>query len=229
MDQNNNSNSKPEQIIIHKNNSTPLVAAIIFLALVIGAGAIYVGDKNNNSKITPLTPTLTSVLKPTTPTQTPENIDSLPSWEIHESKKMKDLSFPGFNINYPPEWTLKEERNDIMTTITLKKGGSEIKITQSPTGGNLCVFEGNLPEGPANDYRSRQYKDIVIDNITFRRTQQDQNPGTTNYTFCSNSDTSKESFGIPTFIGNITYIVTGNDETTLSEMDQILSTIKIVN
>ncbi len=39
---------KSQPMVVRKNNNAPLVGAIIFLALVIGAAAIYLGTQNNN-------------------------------------------------------------------------------------------------------------------------------------------------------------------------------------
>lgn len=229
MDQQ-NSNSKPDPIIIHRSNNVPLIAAIIFLALVIGAVGIYIG--NNNGEVSGLEQRTIPTPPPSTQTQAPSPSPTLYqtevlNWESYVSAKMKDLSFSGYSLSYPFEWSQKEEKNEITSTLTLTKDGNEIKIYQAPTGGNRCVFEGNLPEGPTNDYRGKPYIDIKIGDITLRRVQPDQGPGKITYSFCSNSETSQNSFGIPTVIGNITYTLAKNDPAILSEMDKILLTIKI--
>lgn len=216
---------KPQPIVIRKNNNAPLVGAIIFLALVIAATAFYLGGQ----KELPITTTVPTP-QPTTPPPTPTIIsDPTAGWTKFTSTKMKDLAFAQFMISYPPAWIEKEEKNELTNTITFTKGEAEIKIYQAPMGGSACIFEGEMPEGPATDYRKAKYVDIKNKSeIILRRITPDTLNGKVTYSFCSNSLQSPTTFGIPTLFGGITYTLTNPSETDLKEMDTILSTLLLV-
>lgn len=216
---------KAQPVIIHKNNNAPMVGAIIFLALVIGAAAIFLGMQKRTEIAMSTNPTPTSA--PTSaPSQaaTPTAALEEKNWENFTTTKMKDLSFPAYSISYPFEWKQETKKDDISTTLTLTKDGNEIKIYQAPMGGGQCVFTGEMPEGPASDYRKSEYVDITAGTTTIRRVTATTKPKTT-YAFCSNG-TDKNSYGSPTTFGGITYTVAANDEATLKEMDSILATLK---
>jgi hypothetical protein len=221
---------KPEQMVIHKNSNAPLVGAIIFLAVVIGAAAYYVGTKKPASETvmapTPIPASPTS--QQPSPIVSPTN--DVSSWQSYSSLKMKDLSFPGYTISYPADWVKSVTRDDITDTLTLKKGVYEIKIYQAPTGGSQCVFEGEIPEGPASDYRKTEFVEIKAGDITLRRVLTASGPGgKTAYSLCSNNPNSKTSFGTPTIFGHISFSAYSKEDATLLEMDKIVSTLKSSN
>jgi hypothetical protein len=108
--------------------------------------------------------------------------------------------------------------------VTLTKDGNEIKIYQASMGGSQCIFTGELPDGPASDYRKSEYVDIKAGTATIRRVTTTVKSKTT-YAFCSNG-TNKDSYGSPTTFGGITYTLTNDDVVTLKEMDSILATLK---
>ncbi len=214
---------KAQPVIIRKNNNAPMVGAIIFLALVIGAAAIYLGMQKRTEIAINANPTPTAA--PTTipsPAVSPTPGLEVKNWENYTSTKMKDLSFPAYSISYPFEWTQQTTKNDVSSTVTISKDGNEIKIYQAPVGGSQCIFTGDMPDGPASDYRKSEYVDIVAQDTTIRRVTATEKP---TYTFCSNG-TDKNSYGTPTKFGAITYTLTKNDPEILKEMDSILATLK---
>ena len=216
---------KPPPPVVHKTSNAPLVGAIVFLALVIGATAFYFAtqDKETVTALAP-TPTTTQEL-PISPTATPASTD-----EIKEGKttftheKSKDLAFSGYTLVIPAGWTQKEEKTDLTHLLTLSKDDNIITIMQGPMGGNQCIFEGDMPDGPANDYRQSKYVDIKAGQVTLRRIEPEDNQ--TTYSFCSNSVNSQDTFGIPTPYGVITYKLAVKSASMLKEMDEILATIK---
>lgn len=213
---------KPNPVIIKRNNNAPLVGAILFLAVVIAATAYYVGTENETNQ--------TSNAPTPIPTQTPQSptpqVTNGIQWETITSKKMPDLAFSEFSISYPPDWEQKETQDTLTKTFTLTKDGNEIKIHQGPMGGNQCVFEGEVPDGPANDYTDTEFVEIKAGDITLRRIVTENVETPTIYSFCSNTPQSLDTFGIPTIFGVITYTLESVDETTLQEMDEILATLK---
>ncbi len=216
---------KTQQVVIHKNSNATLVGAIIFLALVIGAAAIYLGLQKASPQAA-VAPTPSPTKQPAgeatiQPTQALEEND----WENYTSTKMKDLSFPAYSISYPFEWKQTSKRDDITDTFTLTNGSYSIKIYQAPTGGGMCIFSGDLPDGPASDYRNSKFVDIPVGQITIRRIET-----TTGFAFCSNSVNNPNDFGTPTGFGAISYTTPAKaDPVKISEMDKIIATLKVIN
>lgn len=215
---------KPAPVIVRKSSNAPLVGAIIFLALVIGATAFYFATlKKDASVVAVPTPTIAPQAT-ASPTLTPLTADPSTNLVTYTHEKMKDLAFSAYSISYPPDWIKKEEKTELTSLLTLSKGGNEITIMQAPMGGNQCIFEGEVPEGPVNDFRDSEYVDIKTGEITLRRIVPE---GSTNaYSFCSNSIGSEDTFGVPTLYGNINYKLAAKSPIILTEMDKIISTLK---
>ena len=216
---------KQQQVVIHKNGNATLVGAIIFLALVIGAAAIYIGMQKASPQ-TAVVPT-PSIAQETSATVTPQPTQALEEndWENYTSTKMKDLSFPAYSISYPFEWKQTSKRDDITDTFTLTNGSYSIKIYQAPMGGGMCIFSGDLPDGPASDYRNSKFVDIAVGQITIRRIET-----ATGFVFCSNSVNNPNDFGSPTGFGAISYTTPVKaDPAIITEMDKIIATLKIIN
>lgn len=219
---------KPTPMVIRKSNNAPLIGAIIFLALVIGAAAIYLGSqRNSNLAVVAPTPTPQAAGQ-TVPTQEviPTNTLEENNWESHVNTKMKDLSFPAYSLSYPFEWKQTSNRDDITDTVTFTKEGNEIKIYQAPMGGSKCIFEGEVPTDFASDYTDSEFIEIVTPNITFRRIIPEKETGKVTYSFCSNNLSDKNSFTTPTAYGAISYTVNNPTPAILSEMDKIVATLK---
>lgn len=225
-----NENQQPTtQIIHHKSSNTLLVLIIVFLLLVIVGGAAYYFGLMKK-------PTTENVTANTTPTvaQQQENEKITPTTAPvlnltkYTNTKMKDLSFPSFSLSYSEGWIKTEEKSDIMQSVTFTKGAYIIKFNQGPMGGNMCIFEGEVPDGPASDYRNTKYVEIDANGILLRRLIADGQKGNTHtHSFCSNSTNSKTTFGIPTMFGVITYTTPSTpDAKTLEEMDGIIKTLQ---
>lgn len=217
---------KPQPMIVKKNNNAPLVGAIIFLALVIGAAAVYLGTQKNNEiavaiPTTP-TPTIATQNTPSSPPSASPVQDITLKWESANIPKLKDSSFYSFNIKHPADWVAKASKNEVSQTLTITKGKNEIKIYQAPMGGGGCIFEGDVPEGPFSDYRNASHVDIKVGNLTIKRVEVGKN----SYAFCGNSTNSISTFGVPTLFGVISYEVESSNAEILAEMDKILSTLK---
>ena len=220
--------SQPTTTIIHKKGSSKFLMLIIVLLLfvIVAGAAYYYGTIKPTKSETSILPSPTqSQVQEKLPTITPIQEKKLLTYS---STKMKGLSFPAYSINYPEGWVKSEEKSDIMQTLTLTKSDYSIKINQAPTGGNICVFEGTIPEGPANDYTKSKYVEINTGDIVLRRlVVEGQKNSPINHSFCSNSKTSKDSFGVPTFFGHLTYSTPANpDNAVLLEMDGIVKTLK---
>lgn len=225
-----NSPQPVTQIIHHKGSNTLLVLIIVFLLLVIvGGAAYYFGlmkqptTENVTANTTPTIAAQEQTTKEVTPTTT-----QVANLTKYTNPKMKDLSFPSFSLSYPEGWIKAEEKSDIMQSVTFTKGAYTIKINQGPMGGNMCVFEGELPEGPASDYRNTKYVEIDANGIQLRRlVTEGQKGNTVTHSFCSNSTNSKTTFGIPTMFGVITYTTPSTpDAKILEEMDGIIKSLQ---
>ncbi len=217
---------KSQPMIVKRNNNAPLVGAIIFLALVIGAAAIYLGTQKNNEiavaiPTTP-TPSVATQNTPTTPPSTSPIQDITLKWETANIPKMKNLSLSGYSIKYPAGWVAKESKDAVSQALTITKGGNILKIYQAPMGGSGCIFEGEVPEGPFSDYRNASHVDIAVGNLTIKRVEVGKN----SYAFCGNSTNSITTYGVPTMFGVISYEVESPNAEILAEMDKMLSTIK---
>lgn len=214
---------KPAPVVVHKSNNAPLVGAIIFLALVIGATAFYFATLKKEVAVT-VAPSPTPATQITTaPSPAATVAPEIATWKVFSHEKMKDLAFSAYSISHPEDWVTVENKDDLISTVTISKGENVITIMQGPMGGNQCVFTGDMPEGPANDYRNTDFVDIKAGEITMRRIVPEGN--TNSYSFCSNSIGS-ETFGVPTLYGAISYKLAKKDATIISEMDKIIATLK---
>lgn len=215
----------PPPVIVKKGNNAPLIGAIIFLALVIGASAIYLGlNRTSTTASTAPTPqptTASQISSRPTPTPVPQV-----TLKEYKSEKMKDLSFPAYTISHPADWEEKSTKNDITDSLVLTKGTNEIKIYQAPMGGGGCIFEGDVPDGPYNDYKNNDFEDIVAGDISIRRIIPNSETGKVTYPFCSNGPQNKSAYFTPTYFGVITYTVTDPTNEILTEMDGIIATLK---
>lgn len=218
----------PTPVIVHKSNNVPLVGAIFFLALVIGAAAIYFGMQKKSETVRQVPPTEITP-KPTATSELP--ITATPTTVVklvsYSSTKLKDNSLLAYSISYPENWTKDTKRDAITDTFTLTNNGDTITIYQAPVGGAGCIFEGKVPVGPANDYTKTKFVEVLANNITFRRVQEESKiPAETIYGFCSNNLSSQTTFGTPTLFGAISYKITSKNTAALSEMDKIVATLK---
>lgn len=219
----------PQAVVVHKSNNVPLVGAIIFLALVVAAAAVYLGMQKKPETASTIPPTST----PPTPTTTVETpITLTPSTKMkvlsYTSTKLKDNSASAYTISYPSDWQKDTKRDEISDLLTLTKGEYSIKIYQAPMGGSGCTFKGDAPSEMSQDYSNKEFVEIKTGDTTFRRVKIDVGkPPVPTYTFCASNPSTKGSFGSPTSFGAITYTVPATtDEVTLSQMDSVIASLK---
>jgi len=226
MEENPIAPTPPPPVIVKKGSNIPLVGAIIFLALTIIAAAIYLGTRANNaskdlnSSISPTSSPLSPspILEPTT-TPSLTKTQTIP--------KLKDSSFVSYSIEFPTTWIQElDTTNGVTSTFSLTKDGNEIKIYQAPMGGTLCIFEGEMPENFGSDYRDSEYVDIATEKNTLRRIIPEQQTGKVTYSFCGNNVEIPGVFNSPTQYGAITYTITDPTPEKLTEMDNILKTLR---
>lgn len=144
------------------------------------------------------------------------------------SKKLPQLSFMGYTLLYPSDWSLSEQRDEStsISTVTLTKDDYTLKIFQAATGGAGCIYEGDMPEGPASDYRNNKYKDLKTGFTTLRQTESPSS-GKMSYNYCQKSET-EDSYGQPTSVGHMSVStqVANPDPEIVSEFEKIVKSIK---
>lgn len=211
----------------------PLLIVLILLILLVPLGGYFLFNEVSKAKITP-TPSVspepsveteTSPTKYPSPTSTSINLD-----KSFTSAKFSDLSFSGYKLMYPSDWTLSEERDGSVpiSTVTLTKQGYTLKIFQAATGGAMCIYEGDMPEGPASDYRTNKFTDLTTGFGTLRQTESSNN-GKVGYAYCQ-KNTSDSSFSQPTSVGHmsVTTGVAAPDPKILEEIEAIVESIELV-
>ena len=222
---------EPEEVKKQKFLSSGWVkiGGTLLLVLLLVGGAYYFGTQKNTNiqpSDTP-TPTVSQVLEEGsgTPTQEPTKAVQTKSFT---SAKFSGLGFNGYSLMYPPDWALSEDRDNSVpvSTVTLTKQGYTLKIFQAATGGAQCIYEGDMPESPASDYRTNKYKDLITGFATLRQTESPSN-GKMAYSYCQ-KNTSDGSFGQPTTVGhmNLTTGVAVPDPKIVSEFEEIIKSIK---
>lgn len=215
----------PPPPIGQRNNMLLMILGAITL-LVVGLGAGYFlksSSGTDEKQVAQVTPT-----QATTPTPTATLVDDTANWLSYSNAKVKNLSLKQYTIKYPPTWTPGISHTDMTDEYTLTNGSYAIKIYQAPMGGAMCIFEGEMPQGPATDLRTTKFVDVTTTEGTmFRRyltTTPTPAPTTSTYNFCGTSD--EITWGSPTAFGGITYTTpTTPDENTLTEMDAIIKTL----
>lgn len=173
-----------------------------------------------------------------TPSPTPEEklqteLTPSPTIEVKEmktytSQKLTNISFKGFTLKYPADWTEEAERDDTVGSakLTLSKNEYSIIIQQGPMGGAQCIYEGVLPEGPANDLRGKAYVDIKTSFGNLRRTEEISG-GKMGYSYCQENEQEPGTYGSFTAVGALSSSAPVNaDKSILSELDEIIKSIQ---
>lgn len=204
------------------------IVGIVILLLIVAGSAYYLGTQQN--KVVP---------SPQPSISIPETQNTLPQstasdgqegqWQKYASKKLPGNSLSAYTIEHPSSWVKKVTREDETFDIfTLSKNDYSLEIWQGPTGGGGCIFEGDMPDGPYDDYRNIPYTEIEAGVGTLRRVPlKSDNPEQAVFGFCINHD--REFYGKPTIIGAISYRVpVSYDMSILKEMDEIVATLKEV-
>lgn len=194
---------------------------VMFLIIIVGAGAFLLGKKT---------------MQPTTVTPTPtafatKNIDSSVTQTITPIKTQQKevtaggvLSFPKYTLLLPKGWTSEREQGQDMDKLTLTKLGYKITISEAAFGGGGCLYPGDSPSEMAQTFSS--YVEINNPNgFVFRRGGGELSNGQRGWTVCQKG--SEGSFGAPTMFGHVN--ITGpenTDATVLAEIDSIFASIK---
>lgn len=193
----------------------------VLLFLAIAASAYFIGRRQVNFSNTP-TPT------PTTTSNQESNLqEAVPTTSKNVDKKKVSaggvVSFPAYEMLIPEGWQEKVQHNDVteIDILTLTNEGYEIRIMQGATGGALCLYPGDATfDGPSAEYPA--YQEITASNIILRRGGEE---GGDAFTFCEKKDDN--TYFQPTTFGHISYTLPeGYDQNMLSEMDEIVSTLK---
>ncbi|MBI4098060.1 MAG: hypothetical protein HY426_03395 [Candidatus Levybacteria bacterium] len=219
-----------EQIVESKSSETtsklPWIIVTILLVLVGVFGGYFLLSQTQKNQTPSPTTAPTSPTSQTSPTPEPTEAKETKTFS---SEKFKDLSFSGYSLQYPQDWTLSENRDEAVSpvsTVILTKDTYALKIYQAATGGAGCIYEGDLPESPASDYRNNEYKDLITGFATLRQTETPSG-GKMSYNYCQKSKT-EDSYGQPTNVGHmsVTTQVANPDTAIISEIEEIVKSIK---
>jgi hypothetical protein len=172
-----------------------------------------------------------SVQEQTSPTIAPPS--PTPAWLMHTSPKIPSLHISGYTLSYPHDWNMTYTNDGGISETRLSQNGYAIVIYQAPMGGAKCVFKGENPPKymdllpPFEDIREKTYVQIDSPSISFRRYASTNHDGKPIFSFC-NSNTSRTLWGSIETIGTVRYeLLEKADDAILSQMDAILSTLKL--
>ena len=208
-----------------------MILVIVAVVVIIAALGGFMYLKAQQAAPIP-TPSPAQIPTPTVEVATPTTAPSSPSaqtkadWATFTSTKLNGVSFNTYTIQYPLTWTPATTHTAIIDNYILTKGNYQIKIYQAAMGGNGCIFEGSVPEGPMQDLRKTPFTEIdTAGGMLLRRyVATSQNPAQTVFSFCASSDGT--SWGSPTSVGAISYTAPSSPtDATLAEMDSILKTL----
>ncbi|HSX40781.1 MAG TPA: hypothetical protein VLF68_04150 [Candidatus Saccharimonadales bacterium] len=107
-----------------------LIAIVVFILVVLGAGAFVLQSRNNKQKLAQVTPSPTTVQ---TPTPTP---DPTASWKIYTNLKYH------YSFKYPPQFKLTEENknNDIVQYFYKFSTGKLVYGMPDSSGFVISIF-----------------------------------------------------------------------------------------
>lgn len=197
------------------------IGAIIVVLLILLGGAYFLGKNTSTKKGATVT---------TQVGLTPTPVDETASWKTFATQKLKGNSLDAYSMQYPDSWTLTSSLTSFSDSRTLSKNDYSINVYQAAVGGAGCIFEGTVSDGPMNDYRNLKYVEVKTELGTLRRLIDpgaQKNDGKTIFSFCESNN--NKDYGMPTQIGFISYTTPKNpDNAVLSQMDQMLKTIKII-
>jgi hypothetical protein len=162
-----------------------------------------------------------------TPLPSPE---IAPKWETYLPEKIVDY-FKTFKLYYPSSWKIIIEKGSdpARQSITLEKSGFTIRILQAPGSQASCLF----PEDPTVEgmfARHGEYKEFEKnDGIIWRRSMpESQPPNELVYMVCEKKPDSEYFTGTAS-IGFISLRGPSVDNQILSEFDEILERIEILD
>ncbi len=194
---------------------------VMFLVIIVGAGAFLLGKK----AIEP------SSITPTQTVSETKKIDSSQTQTATPTKTQQKeitaggvLSFPKYTILLPKGWTSEREQKQDMDKLTLTKSGYKITINEAAFGGGGCLYPGDPPSEMAQTFSS--YVEINNPNgFVFRRGGGEFSNGQRGWTVCQKG--TEGSFGTPTMFGHVN--ITGPENTDaaiLAEIDSVFASIK---
>ncbi|KKT85380.1 MAG: hypothetical protein UW85_C0024G0003 [Parcubacteria group bacterium GW2011_GWA1_Parcubacteria_45_10] len=211
---------------IPKVNLKLVLILLVVLALAATAGYLYLQNQSlKNQLATVATPTPLSSPEPSA-----EAADPTADWEVFQSNKIQNLSFPAFSLNYPSNWQKSVEEKSYLK-FSLLKNNYAIQIIQDAMGGTACLFNDSPSfEGTSDDLRSAKYTQFETNSgLILRRYKTDYlQDNLVVFNFCQ-KETNSPYFVAPGQIASIQYLAPQNyNEDSLKEMDEIIKTLKTV-
>lgn len=209
-----------------------LLIAVIILVLLAGLGYFMLSKKTQTVTPTP-TPATQTTAPTETSTATPTPSSSSAEMKTFTSAKLANISFQGFTIQYPSDWTPTSARDDSVGTATLilTKGDYSITIKQGAFDSQRCVYtdaDFNANQGaPLSDKRRKVVADVTTGSWILKRDQEEDANGNNSYAFCQQSPQDPTSYNSVTKIGAISYTGPATfDPATLTEMDTIIKSVQ---
>lgn len=141
--------------------------------------------------------------------------------------KSAGLVFDLYTLEVPTDWSVDRESGLGSERLYIRKGEYELAIFQAATGGGLCLYPGD-PDFPGPSARYDTFTTVTTKDARALRRSGSSQPGRsgkTGFTFCQPS--AEGDYNLPTLYGHLTYSVPhGYDETVLTEMDRMASSLK---
>lgn len=193
---------------------------VMFLVIIVGAGAFLLGKQT----LSPNTTTLSITPTVQTPKSDSSKIEDITPTQTQQKEVIAGgvLSFPKYTVLLPENWASEREQGQDMDKLTLTKLGYKITISEGAFGGSGCLYPGDPPSEMAQTFTS--FVEINNPNgYIFRRSTSGPNA----YTICQKG--TEGSFGAPTIFGHISFTTPGTPDKNgviFPEADAILSSIK---
>ena len=147
--------------------------------------------------------------------------------KTYTSQKVEGLSFPAFSLKYPQTWVASEQYVGKDLIVSVYRNNYEIKITQAPVGGAVCLFKDSPDfQGSSGDLRSKDFTEFNTAGGVVMRRYFNKNEGDKSTMFFCRKETDSPYFSTPTDIGGIVYYVPAKfDNDIVREMDEIVKSI----
>ncbi len=193
--------------------------SVIILAIIVGIGAFYLGQKTlNNSQAATILTITEKVNNQVTPKLTPTP---------NQNRVIQAggaIIFSKYSLKLPEGWTSEREQGKDIDKLTLTKLGYKLVIYEAAFGGSGCLYPDDAPSEMAQKFVS--FVEILNPNgFVFRRGQSDSLPNT--YTICQ-KNTADSSFGSPTNFGAISLTTPGTPDknaVVFPETDAIIASL----
>lgn len=197
-----------------------VLAIVLFVILLVGAGYL-IGTKLNSNVSTP-NPTPQISTSPTQTNQSPtvtSSVTTAPTKIVTNtiSAGVKTDAFVPYTIEIPSGWTNKHTYESTVDKLVVAKGPYSLTIIEGGGGGGLCTYPGEAPQQMSQSFTG--FVGITGTQSQLRRGTSDN----INYTVC---EQKTSGFGFPTQFGYITYITPSSpDASVLAEMDRMVASI----